>query len=61
MERDDLLKEYEEAVAEERVAWEQARGKHTGSANPDPQTWAVWVAAAERVKQLSQKLKRLKP
>jgi hypothetical protein len=59
MDKDELEREYLAAVAAERVAWEQARGKHKGSPKYDEQAWNAWVKAAERVRACGEKLKNL--
>jgi hypothetical protein len=59
MDRDRLMNEYDAAVHAEREAWLKVRGKHLGTALHDATLWREWVAAAERMQQLSSQLKAL--
>ena len=51
--------DYDAAGQAERQAWLKVRGKHLGTRLHDAVLWREWVAAAERMQQLSSQLKSL--
>jgi hypothetical protein len=59
MNRDQVMIDYDAAVQAERQAWLKVRGKHLGTRLHDAALWREWVAAAERMQQLSSQLKSL--
>jgi hypothetical protein len=61
MQHDELLREYEAAVAQERSAWTQARGKHVGGPDYVKAVWDQWVEAAAKVKNLAEQLRKMTP
>lgn len=47
-----LEREYDEACETERKLWAVVRGNHPGTKEHNPEMWAKWLAAAERVRVL---------
>lgn len=56
MDREQLVHDYEEAVAAERKAWELAKGKHASTDPNDKAVWDSWLKAANLVRDLAAQL-----
>lgn len=54
-----LTREYEQAILAERALWGRVKGRHPGTDGHDSEDWAKWLAAAERVRDLSMLLQAL--